>query len=364
MSYKFHNTDNMIMNIRLLNSVYCGFPGGLFASIGILLIAAGCLITSHSTFAEEPVVLDEPAVLTKIGDETISINALERATQKLIKTRYFHPARVPQEKIPELLREAAQQLVDRKLLAHEARRRGMKAVQGPVEKAMQEIDRSFSSNLETEEEWELNRNHLLQMFRSELEEQDLQQQLQTAVNDAVQVSANEIEDYYTFQPDKFTTPPQVRASMILLGVDPGASMPEWDEANKQAKELLEQLKKGAEFSQLAREHSSHASAELGGNLGTLHKGILALDAEVAIEQLAIGEFSEVLATLEGSMILRVDERIPAKLNAFESVKERATGLALRKAKEIAWEQLIADLREATPVSLNEAMLGGQQSVAK
>ena len=72
--------------------------------------------------------------------------------------------------------------------------------------------------------------------------------------------------------------------------------------------------------------------------------MLGENTEKTIELLEVGELTAVIKNLEGAMIVRLEERIPSKLNPLEAVEERATALALRKAKTIAWDWLIDELK--------------------
>jgi hypothetical protein len=58
--------------------------------------------------------------------------------------------------------------------------------------------------------------------------------------------------------------------------------------------------------------------------------------------------------LEGVAILRLDGRRPAHQRSFDEVKPRATELWQREQGETRWKQLIAELRRATPVRIDES----------
>jgi peptidyl-prolyl cis-trans isomerase C len=122
---------------------------------------------------------------------------------------------------------------------------------------------------------------------------------------------------YDAAPEKFTVPEQVRVRHIL--VSPRACEPE-----ARARELLALARRpGADFAALAREHSDDAgSAARGGDLGLVVRGKTA----PAFEQAAFalrqpGELSEVVRTDFGYHIIKLDERMPARRQSFESVRE-------------------------------------------
>lgn len=78
-------------------------------------------------------------------------------------------------------------------------------------------------------------------------------------------------------------------------------------AEAQAQTLLERLKAGEDFADLARQQSEDPSAERGGDLGYIGRGLLSAPFEATLFALHIGERSQVIETDFGFHIL---ERLP------------------------------------------------------
>ena len=117
--------------------------------------------------------------------------------------------------------------------------------------------------------------------------------------------------------------------------------------------LVQQLRDGADFAELARSHSGDKTAEQGGDMGYLHRGMLAEPAEKAIAELDIGGVSDPLRVLEGIAIFKVTERQPAQLRSYDNVTERARDLWRRHQSDTAWEALKRQLRDTTPIKIND-----------
>ena len=111
------------------------------------------------------------------------------------------------------------------------------------------------------------------------------------------------------------------------------------------------LREGADFQELARQHSKDSSAANGGDMGYQHKGMLPEPAQVALDKLKPGEVSDAVLLLEGVAIFRLDERRAARLNQLDAVRARARDLWKRDKGEEAWTQLLAKLRSETPGSV-------------
>lgn len=267
-----------------------------------------------------------------------------------MRRKFYHGAVAP-ERVEEYRKEIAQEVVDRVLLLQEARRRDIRPAQAQVEQELDRFVARMSQRVSTEQ-----LEHLRKNVRASVEEESVLAQLRARVQEASAPSEAEVRDYVEAHPDKFTTPARWRVSMILLKVEPSASAATWQAAEEEAARLLEQLKKGASFAELARIHSGDTTAQSGGDLGYVHEGMLAAPAEEAIKSTAEGAVTAPVMLLQGVALFRVEGYVPPQRNEFSQVASRAQGLLQRERHEQAWQQLLERLRASTPVTLREESL--------
>ncbi len=131
-----------------------------------------------------------------------------------------------------------------------------------------------------------------------------------------------IEDYYENNPDEFTRPEEVRARHILLKVPSNVSDEREAEIRTQAEGLLQQLHDGADFAELAKEHSEDtATAENGGDLGTFPRRQMVAPFDEAVFALEVGALSEPVRTTFGFHIIRLDDKIEGGTKPLEEVKK-------------------------------------------
>lgn len=131
-----------------------------------------------------------------------------------------------------------------------------------------------------------------------------------------------IEDYYENNPDEFTRPEEVRARHILLKVPSNVSDEREAEIRTHAGGLLQQLRDGADFAELAKEHSEDtATAENGGDLGTFPRGQMVAPFDEAVFALEVGALSEPVRTTFGFHIIRLDDKIEGGTKPLEEVKK-------------------------------------------
>jgi len=94
------------------------------------------------------------------------------------------------------------------------------------------------------------------------------------------------------------------------------SLPKNKEARQKAEEILSRVKKkGANFALLAQEYSECPSASQGGNLSWFSRGQMVKQFEDAAFSLKPGEISDIVHTIYGYHIIKVEERKEDKIRA-------------------------------------------------
>ncbi len=291
------------------------------------------------------------AVVATVAGERITLEEYQVNLQAAYRQRFFH-GKVPEEQEEAFRREVLDALIERILLRKEAGRRGLEPDAAWVETQLKQIEGRYR-NLPR---WTAQRDTLVAGLRRQLEEQSLIERLRVAVESQVRLDDAAVLQYYREHPDIFTTPRRERVSTILLRVEPWAPESTWRAAADEARRLLEKLRKGADFAELARLHSGDESAARGGDLGYVHAGMLSAEAQAVVDGLAPGEVSEPVRLLRGYALFRLEGRTPPRLNEFARVETRARALLLRERKQQAWREIVAGLRENTPITIDETLL--------
>lgn len=265
--------------------------------------------------------------------------------------RKFYHGRPPEEELVAFRREIGEGLIDRRLLVAEAKRRLIPADQQWVDEKLA----AYTTRLAEVAEWQENAKNLLPQLRSRLEEDSQAQQLEKLTKDMVKKPAEEeLMDFYRSNEELFTTPEQIRVAAIVFRLPPWAASEQWEEVRLKAQAVWEQLKEGAPFAELAKLHSQDPSADLGGDLGFLHKDMLGGGVQEAVDKLESGQYTKPLRTLEGWLLAKLVERKPPVLNEFDTVEARAEALWIRQARDDAWVTLKQRLRREAAIAINES----------
>ncbi len=170
--------------------------------------------------------------------------------------------------------------------------------------------------------------------------------LKKKIEQDAKVTDDDMKKFYEQNKDKFKTTEQVRASHILV------------KSEKEAQDILAQLKKGANFEELAKKNSADATAAKGGDLGWFSKGSMVPEFEKAAFSLKEGELSNVVKTPYGYHIIKVTGKRPAGVRSFDEFKEQIKTALLPKMQQELFGKLKESLKKGAKISVKEDVLAG------
>ena len=170
--------------------------------------------------------------------------------------------------------------------------------------------------------------------------------------------------FYDKHKDGFTVPGEVTLSEIFLPLEGHTA----DEVDQRAKRLVAELRAGKPFAEAAQANSpaSRASRAQNGKLGSFKQGELKEDIAAAISSLKAGEVTEPIRLQDGFQIIRLDERKPAVLRAFEDAEvQNAIGRAatMERAEE-ARKKYVKKLRDDAFVEITKGYVTAQTKPSK
>jgi len=291
-------------------------------------------------------------VFAKVGDVTITQREYRAAYAEMSRGRFYH-GKPNEAELAQFQRDVAQKLVDEALLLGEAKRRKLSPDEVRVN---QQLDRLAQRNAGNPR-WPELKEQMLPIMKQRYEDESLRSKLEEEMRKVAPPNEKQLRKYYSDNSDKFTEPEQMRASIILLKVDPSEPGETWARARDFGRSLIKQLREeGADFAELAKKYSGDAeSATLGGDMGYMHGGMLGGLAESEVKKLKHGEVSpDVVRLMEGMAIFKLTELESPKLSDFDRVKERAETLWIDAESERKWNDFLEKLRGKAEVWIDES----------
>ena len=135
--------------------------------------------------------------------------------------------------------------------------------------------------------------------------------------------ASVVREAYEKRKEEFDRPEAVRARHVLIRADKDAEGADLELARSRAQEILDRIRDGADFADVALELSEDpGSKELGGDLGFFPRGSMVKPFEDAAFGLPVGEVSDLVRSVNGFHVIRVEEKRPALVTPFEEAQEQ------------------------------------------
>lgn len=199
------------------------------------------------------------------------------------------------------------------------------AIQAGIKVAPAEIDKSVAqakSTMGTPQEWEqfMKDSNLTPEAVREQVERNLRTEAYRKTLTVKPVTEAQAKEFYDRNRETFKVPEQVHALLILLPVIEREGAPSKAEAKRLADEARAKAVAGEDFGGLARRYSQDPSAQRGGDLGWVPRGLMFPAAEEVAFAMKIGDVSPVLETPKGFTVLKVLDKKPESVRTFEEVK--------------------------------------------
>ena len=289
-------------------------------------------------------------IVAKVNGEIITLTELEQQVRDTVER--LGPAPNPEEeaqRLEALKSQILDRMIENLLVLQVAAERGLRVPARFFEDWKKGVMKEM--NLQTEEEF-LRQVELQGMTVEQLRKQFedgllLQEVRRTEVDSKVSVSEPEINERYQQHINEYTDPARVRLREIVVRFD---ASNEVDQGAK-ARRLLQEIRQGADFAEVARMHSESSSREAGGDLGFFEKGELTDELDTAAFSLEPGTVSDVLRLDAAFYIIRVDERVEEHVKPLEEVRSDVADAIFQEKMTVQMERYIQQLRERAKVEV-------------
>lgn len=255
-----------------------------------------------------------------VNGSVITRAAFERERSRIQQSLFSRGKPLSDTQRLQIDREALENLISRELLYQESQKRGVTVDETVTNEQLRKLKERFPS--EDEFKSALTKANLSEAaIKSELKKAiAIQQFVDREFVRKTSVTEEESRAYYDSHPDLFKQPEQVRASHILIKVDPGADASQKAEARKKLEEIQESVHNGEDFSTLATERSEGPSRKRGGDLGYFGRGQMVKPFEEAAFALRPGEVSDIVETEFGYHLIKVFDKKPQTTLAYEGIE--------------------------------------------
>ena len=281
----------------------------------LLLLPAAAVAQDKGQVVEEVVARVNSEVITK-GDLANAQKSLEEDAHQDCST--CTTAQI-NERVAAQQKDLLRDLIDNSLLEQRGKDVGIN-VDADVVKRLDEIRQQNSiASLEDLEKQVSATGVDFQDFKNNIRNQLITQEvIRREVGNRVILDHADIQKYYDEHKQEFVRPEQVVVREIFVTTD-GKPESDTPALQKKADGLLDRVKNGEDFGELAKRFSDGSTAKQGGDLGTFQRGQLAKDLEETVFKLERNQTTGVMNTKTGFLILQVREHYPAGQQPEEKV---------------------------------------------
>jgi peptidyl-prolyl cis-trans isomerase C len=299
--------------------------------------------------AAKPVPAQLPDVVARVNGEDVKKAEFEMAI-KSIEDRAR--SAVPAEQRNEVYRQVLDRLIGFHLLVQEAKTRKVVAPPWEVDTQVEQIKKQFP-NEDAFKQMLQARGVTLEQLRTDTAQTiAVNVMLKNELEPKVVVTEADSKKFYDENKPRFRQDDAVHASHILIRTPENADAAAKAKAKTQAGDLLAQIKKGADFSDLAKKHSQDpGSAPNGGDLGFFSKGQMVPAFEQAAFGLKPGQTSGVVETPFGYHIIRVSEFKAGRDLGYDEVKAQIDEYLKQQIRDRKSQEFVDQLKAKSKVQV-------------
>ena len=288
-------------------------------------------------------VLDR--VIAKVNDEIITLSAVqERTVTEMGRLRSIENENIPV--VEDIMRKVLNRMIEDILILGQGKKIGIAVSDDRVLAALDEIkntnsltDEELIAMLEAE-------SQTLEEYKDTIRDQILLSKvISIEIKNRIVVSEKQILRYYENNKKEFWQAGKVKASHILFLMDETLTQTEKNTKEALAEKVLQKIREGVDFVDLAKAYSEDVSADSGGDLGELERGKMVPELERVVFSMREGEVSGIVRSPYGLHIIKVNQISPGRTIGLEDVRSQIVNAERLKRFEKAFDDYVAKLKE-------------------
>lgn len=279
----------------------------------------------HKAEKPEPLEIDFgaiPDIIAEIDGVPIGKEGYVLALKGFLRSVNKFGANIDNEAIIKVKKDIIESIVSRETFLHQASKENIQVDDEVVSEKLAQVKAGFPDQAgfhNALKEQGLTEDSLKNEIVKAVTIQSL---VEKNILEKINITDEALRDYYDLNQLEFEKEEMVRASHILAKADAKSTPEEKQKARERIEEIKAKLNEGADFAKLAStENDDTAAAGNAGDLGVFSKGQMVKEFATAAFSMEPGEISDIIETQFGYHLIKVFERIPAKVVPFEQAKD-------------------------------------------
>jgi peptidyl-prolyl cis-trans isomerase SurA len=289
-------------------------------------------------------------IVARINDQVISKSDYDRAQQEL--DQEGRQQGWSEQQLMEQQRDLLRGLVDKQLLLSEGKQLDIDADTQLIKRLDEIRKQNHLDSMDALQKAAESQGVSFEDFKEQIRDNIITSSvISQEVGRHIQISPNEVQNYYNAHQKEFDRPEQERLSEILIPTANPDDAAQVAAAQKTADSLEDKLKSGEDFAALAKASSGGPTAAQGGDLGEFKRGQLAKELEDKTFDLKDGEYTQPLRTRQGFVILKVAQHTQGGLAPVKDVESQIEEQIGYSKMEPALREYLTKLRDEAYIDI-------------
>ena len=260
------------------------------------------------------------SIIAVVEDDIITNNELNREVARIQQEYSSKGQHLPAS--ASLNRQILELLINKSILIQEARTRGVQITDTQLNSTMQNLAKRNNKTLAEFREALLASGIDYKVFREDIRDEMAINSIKSSyARQNIDISEQEIDDFIRRRGSDSESL-EYQLAHILIALPDGASSEQVSSAREKVDALLQQLKAGADFAQLASEVSAASNALSGGDLGWRKLAELPSLFTDTAKQLQVGHFGGPLRSASGFHIVKLLNKRDSEQLIVEQIHAR------------------------------------------
>jgi peptidyl-prolyl cis-trans isomerase SurA len=295
-------------------------------------------------------------IIARINNQIVTRTEYQRSREQLKQEAQQQDPANADKIVAERDKDVLRDLIDQQLLLEKGKDLGITA-DTEVIKRLDEMRKDMKlDSMEELEKAAVSQGISFEDFKQNLKNQIITQQvISKEVGSRMNVTREELQQFYDEHKSQLEQPEQIRLNELLVSTE--KKDPSIDEAQQlaaaqaKAEGLLEQIRKGASFDELAKKNSDGPTAAQGGDLGYFKRATLAKELEDKTFAMKPGEVSDVIRTKQGFVLLKVAEHQQAGVPPLSEIEPKVQDAIYMHKLQPALRAYLQKLREDSYIKI-------------
>jgi len=318
-------------------------------------------------------------IITRVNGQIVTNSGSDRSKDQLKEECKQQDAANPDKCFADKEKDVLRDLIDQQLLLEKGKDLGISADTDLIKRLDQMRKEMKLDSMEELEKAAASQGISYEDFKQNMRNQIITQKvIGDQVGGHLSITKDQIQKFYDEHKNDMQQPEEIQLSEILVApakpqlpgnppppatpdpsvaTDPAAQKAAEDTARQAAEaaslsaaeakatDLLDQIRKGATFEDIAKKFSDGPSAADGGKLGIFKRGQLAKELEDKTFAMKAGEVTDVIRTKQGYVILKVVDHQAAGIPPLKTVEPRIQDALYYEKLQPALRAFLTKLRE-------------------